>query len=83
MQFFTPYHCSTVACCPEAFGNVPSWLTCFKHDDEAAPSGVARQPCQLSNPSLLPGSEAIKSQSPLGADGLIWEMEGALLSISF
>lgn len=47
------------------------------------PVGCLSSPCQLSNPSLLPMSEAIKTQSPLGVDGLIWEMEGTLLSISY
>lgn len=39
-------------------------------------------PCRLSNPSLLPVNVAIKTQSPLGAAGLIQEMGRALLSIS-
>lgn len=53
-----PTHCSTVVCYPKAFGNIFSWLTCFKHDTEAAPSEVPQQPLrQLAEQSQPPASE--------------------------
>lgn len=77
-------YCSAVVRCPKAFGNRPAWSTHFKRGTKAVPGErCLGRPRQLSDSSLPPVTEAIKTQTPLGADGLIWEMGRELLSVSY